>query len=164
MKSAGCVGIQYGVESGAQAVLDHIHKRITVEQIREAVRWAVDLGMKAECSLQVGHPEDTPETIHQTLEFARSLRELSMFPGQVKTDFAVTTPLPGTYLREHAAELGIEILTDDWDHYTFIEPVINPRHLTAGPLARYVVETMFDMMGQPRLPLESEVHHVGAAA
>jgi radical SAM superfamily enzyme YgiQ (UPF0313 family) len=164
MKAAGCVGIQYGVESGSQAILDHINKRITVEQIQEAVRWAVELGMKAECSLQIGHPEDTPETIRQTLEFACKLRALSTFPGQVKTDFAITTPLPGTFLRDHAAELGIEILTNDWDRYTFIEPVINTRHLKAEQLGRYVFETMFDMMGQPPPSFWKETCHVEATA
>jgi radical SAM superfamily enzyme YgiQ (UPF0313 family) len=164
MRAAGCIAIQYGVESGSQMILDHINKRTTVEQIQEAVRWAVELGMKAECSLQIGHPEDTPETIRQTLEFARKLRTLSTFPGQVKTDFGITTPLPGTFLRDHAAELGVEILTNDWDRYTFIDPVINTRHLQAEQLGCYVFETMFDMMGQPQPSFWKETCHVEAAA
>ncbi|HDQ73432.1 MAG TPA: B12-binding domain-containing radical SAM protein [Chloroflexi bacterium] len=151
MHAAGCTAIQYGVESGSQAILDHVRKGINIEQIRNAVQWTVDLGMRAECSLQFGHPEDTVETVGETLQFARDLRAMSTYAGQVKTDFAITTPLPGTYLRDHAEELGIEILTSDWDRYTFIEPVINTRHLTAEQLSRCVVGQMMDRIGDQKL-------------
>lgn len=147
MRAAGCVGIQYGVESGSEKILKHIHKRTKIQEIKDAVRWACELGIKAECSLQVGHPEDTRETILETLELARELRSYSTFSGQVATEFSITTPLPGTDLRNNAEELGVEILTNDWDRYTFIEPVINTRHLKGEELARFVVETMFTRMG-----------------
>lgn len=138
MRAAGCVAIQYGVESGSERILKLVRKNITLEEIQQAVAWTVELGMKAVCSLQIGHPEDTPATIAETLAFARSLRAMAREPGQVVTDFAITTPLPGTALRNNADALGLRILTNDWSRYTFIEPVMHTRHLTADQISAYV--------------------------
>lgn len=140
LKAAGCLGLQFGVESGSDAILAKLRKNITRDEIWQAVAWTVELGMKAVCSLQIGHPDDTPATIDETLQFAAALRKLASEPGQVVTDFAVSTPLPGTYLRRHAAELGLEILHNDWGRYTFIEPVMNTRYLTAEQLSTYVLK------------------------
>jgi len=40
MKKSGCVAIGYGIESGSQKILDNMNKKITVEQITNAMTWA----------------------------------------------------------------------------------------------------------------------------
>jgi radical SAM superfamily enzyme YgiQ (UPF0313 family) len=37
MKRAGCWQISFGIESGSQAILETIHKNVTLDQIRTAV-------------------------------------------------------------------------------------------------------------------------------
>lgn len=138
MKESGCFGIQYGVESGSNLILKQIRKNITKEQILQAVKWTVDAGLQAVCSLQVGHPEDTEETIQETIRFSAELRSLTKVSEAVTTDFAVTTPLPGTALRNEADKFGIRIRTNDWDQYTFIDPVMDTKHLTAEQISTYV--------------------------
>ncbi|MCL6451231.1 MAG: B12-binding domain-containing radical SAM protein, partial [Acetobacteraceae bacterium] len=138
MRDAGCFGIQFGVESGSDHILKSIRKGISRSQVMQAVKWAVDVGLRAVCSFQVGHPEDTEETIRETISFAAALRRESRDPSLVVTDFAVATPLPGTVLRRDAARLGLRIHTSDWDQYTFIDPVMDTRHLTADQISSYV--------------------------
>lgn len=140
MKEAGCVGIQYGVESGSAEVLKKIRKNIGPEQVIQAVKWAVDLGIRAACSFQIGLPYDTEATIMETMKFAKQLRRLAKDkdPSLVTTDFAVTTPLPGTSLVENAEKHGVSIRTRDWDQYTFIDPVMDTKQLTAEQISEYV--------------------------
>jgi anaerobic magnesium-protoporphyrin IX monomethyl ester cyclase len=91
MKQAGCYAIAYGIESASPEILNILHKDITLEQVEEAVRISREAGLQVIGYLMLGSPGETPETIRQTIEFARKL----------KLDFAqfsVTTPFPGTEL------------------------------------------------------------------
>ncbi len=91
MKQAGCYAIAYGIESASPEILKTLSKDITLEQVEAAVRTSREVGLQTIGYLMLGSPGETPETINQTIEFARKL----------KLDFAqfsVTTPYPGTEL------------------------------------------------------------------
>jgi len=91
MADSGCSEIHYGIESGNDDILKSINKRITVEQVKEAVKWTKDAGISTKGYFMVGLPGDTEETIQRTIQFAIDL-ELD------KAQFSLTTPLPGTKL------------------------------------------------------------------
>jgi radical SAM superfamily enzyme YgiQ (UPF0313 family) len=74
MAAAGCGRIYYGIESGDQEMLDRLNKGITLEQIRESIWLTRKHGIRALGFFLVGSPEETRQTIKQTLKFARSLR------------------------------------------------------------------------------------------
>jgi len=59
MAKSGCKGIYVGAESGSQRMLDHYHKQITVEQIRQTCRMAKKHGIVVAMSLIVNHPKET---------------------------------------------------------------------------------------------------------
>ncbi len=91
MKLAGCYAIAYGIESGSAEILETLHKDTTLEQAEEAVCISREAGLQVIGYLMLGSPGETPETIRQTIEFAKKL----------KLDFAqfsITTPFPGTEL------------------------------------------------------------------
>lgn len=71
---AGCRMIYYGIESGSHAILHNVHKRITTDQTRLAIRATKRQGIRALGFLMVGNPGETRETIRQTIRFAKSLR------------------------------------------------------------------------------------------
>ncbi|MDP2946945.1 MAG: radical SAM protein [Nanoarchaeota archaeon] len=100
MKKSGCKFIQFGVESGNQRILDGVQKNITLEQIRKATKIVKDAGLKLMCDFMIGLPEDTEETVNQTIKFAKELSPNFAF-------FSITTPFPGTILYE-------ELLKRDW--------------------------------------------------
>lgn len=128
MAAAGCVGIQYGVESGAQEILDSV-KGIEKRTAADAVRWAVGAGIGVSCSFMIPFPEDTEETLAETAAFMRELRDLG-----ARLLVSYTTPFPGTKFHDEADSLGIKILTDDLSLYDCKHMVMETRHLSADRL------------------------------
>lgn len=97
MKEAGCKWIGYGVESGNQEILNGIKKGINIDQIRNAFKITKESGMKASAYFILGLPWETKETVKETVELAMELNPDSL-------QFALATPLPGTWFYEYATE------------------------------------------------------------
>lgn len=99
MSDAGCVLLGYGVETGSQRMLDFIKKQVTVEQAKEAIRLTKKYMGWVSCSLMIGYPGETKETIQETIDFCK---ELDLAPQTV----FFLTPYPGTELYRIALEQG----------------------------------------------------------
>ena len=91
MHRAGCRQIHYGIESGNEGILGAIGKGITMAQVRRAVKWTMEAGIRAKGYFMLGLPGDTLSTMRQTIDFAV---ELDLDDAM----FSVTTPFPGTRL------------------------------------------------------------------
>ena len=72
-RRAGCRMIYYGIESGSHDILHNVHKEITLQTTRDAIRATRKAGIRALGFLMVGNPGETRETIRHTIRFARSL-------------------------------------------------------------------------------------------
>jgi hypothetical protein len=88
MRLAGCQRLSLGVESGSQRILDAIHKKITKEEILEAVEMAKKYGVHVRFYMMLGNRGETVDTFHETLEFLKAARPhqyifscLSIYPG-----------------------------------------------------------------------------------
>lgn len=134
MASHGCVGIQYGVESGAQTILDSV-KGIDRDTAVEAVRMSVAAGISTTASFMVPFPEDTEETIRETFAFMDVLKNEG-----TEILMSYTTPYPGTAFYEQADELGITILSDDWGEYDAKHLVMETAGLTAERIEAIVAD------------------------
>lgn len=73
MKKAGVKYVGFGIESGNQDVLDFYNKKITLQQIREAVELAREMNFVTQGSLILGAPVETKEHIENTIKFVCSL-------------------------------------------------------------------------------------------
>lgn len=145
MYEAGCRTVQYGAESGDDKVLKTIEKGVNSAQIEAGVAAAVRSGINVDLSFVIGHPADTHETIRTTIGFARRLiQEYSSTNGgpRVWPKFTILTPLPGTPVYDHADELGVKILTKNWDRYSFHTPLIETRNLDRKDLATLYSEAV----------------------
>ncbi len=99
MQEAGLRIVHLGIESATQRILDEVYQKgITVEQVREAVYTAKDLGLCVRAYFMLGAPTETDEEIRATIRLANEL------PLDDVT-FSITTPLPGTHLYEKTREL-----------------------------------------------------------
>ncbi|MGN1197466.1 MAG: B12-binding domain-containing radical SAM protein [Acetatifactor sp.] len=136
MKDAGCVKINFGVESGSQKVLDEAMKGVSLDQIRNAVKWAQEAGIYNSCSIIIGHPSDTVETVEETLRFAEEL----LNNGATSCTFNAMVPFPGTFVYEKREELGTKFIADAWEEYNFLNPVFETKGLNAEQLRKYLIE------------------------
>lgn len=108
---AGCYKVAFGFESGNNQILESIQKGTTIEQARNAVRWAKEAGMETSGFFMLGLPKDTIRTMNETIDFACSL----------DLDYAKATilvPLPSTPVFEEFEKKGL-LKTKDWNRYNF---------------------------------------------
>jgi anaerobic magnesium-protoporphyrin IX monomethyl ester cyclase len=126
MAETGCTGIQFGIESGAQEILDSV-KGISKAHALAAVRSAVAAGISVSCSFMIPFPDDTEETLAQTAAFMEDIRDAG---GKLLISY--TTPFPGTKFYEQAEELGLTILTRDWSLYDCKHMVLETKNFSAA--------------------------------
>ncbi|MEW6078982.1 MAG: radical SAM protein [Thermodesulfobacteriota bacterium] len=99
MKQAGCWLISFGIESGNNDVLKFIKKPLTVEESRQACRWANEAGLKIRGFFIIGHLVDTRQTIRDTINLAKSLPLFTV-------NICILQLLPGSKVREIAHDYG----------------------------------------------------------
>lgn len=141
LRKAGCFKIQFGMESGNNEILQKIGKNTTTEQIENAVKVASDLGMDINLSFIIGHAWDTLSTIEESFEFALKMRKLY----QANVLCSINTPYPGTFNYTHRDELGIKILTENWDHYRMNSSVMDTKYIDHLTLNRLLYEFYFKL-------------------
>jgi radical SAM superfamily enzyme YgiQ (UPF0313 family) len=112
MRDAGCYELEFGVESGSQRILDAMDKRATIEQVVFALRETRAAGIKNKVFLVHGYPGEDRASTEETM---RLLDQVGDWIDRVSLFRFV--PLPGTYVFNNAATLGIRgtALTPDWD-------------------------------------------------
>lgn len=125
MRKAGCWQISFGIESGSQEILSLINKRVTLDQIRQAVRMTRQAGIRSKGFFILGHPGETRETLRMTFDFAL---ELPLDDISV----CLMTPFPGTELYARAAEFGE--FDPDWGNMNLLNVVFVPHGLTREDL------------------------------
>lgn len=100
LKTAGCVEVWMGVESGSQAVLNAMDKGLSLPSVVTARRLLEEAGIRACYFLQFGYPGETWAELQQTIAFVRETR-----PDDIGVSFSY--PLPGTVFYERVrAQLG----------------------------------------------------------
>jgi radical SAM superfamily enzyme YgiQ (UPF0313 family) len=73
-RKGGFYRARFGVESGSQHVLDLMDKRITPDQIKQAVVNLANVGIKTTTYWVIGFPGETEEDFQQTLDLVTELR------------------------------------------------------------------------------------------
>lgn len=143
MAEAGCRVIQFGVEAGTDESLQKLHKQTRVRQIEDAVRWARKAGIEQiVCGFIIGHAHDTEADVQATIDLGLRLAKM----GATRLTLSLLTPYPGTEIYEQRQELGIDLICDDWEQYTFSRVVMETRHLKQNRLRELYVEGLLHFL------------------
>ena len=116
MKETGCITILMGVESADQQMLDKMDKNITINKTKKAFKLSREIGIRTIASCVIGMPEDTKESIKQTIHFVKDLK-----PNYAL--FSLATPYPGTRFYNETFKKNLIKITD-WSKYTLMNPVL----------------------------------------
>ncbi|KKL64203.1 hypothetical protein LCGC14_2167380, partial [marine sediment metagenome] len=128
MKRAGCHYIRFGVESGSQRMLDIMKKGTTLAQIERAFDLCRKAGIKTQAFFVFGIPGETPQTIRESIEFAKKLRPDS-------AQFAVVVPHPGTELYEICQSKGW-LEYESWEDFSAGNCLIETEKLSRKDVER----------------------------
>lgn len=136
---AGCVGMLIGFETFNSDNLRDFHKGINrknLERYQYLVRGFQRNGISVFGGFIIGADADDENTVAST----------AMQAVQVGIDtIQITnlTPLPGTTMYDRYVQEGRIFATNypqDWERYTFVETVYNPRNMTAEKLDEAIYE------------------------
>lgn len=111
MAESGCRGVFLGIESGAPAVLKNMTKHAAVDKYEWAIERLHAAGILTFASFIIGFPGETSATVAETAAFIRRTRP-TFYRAQLWYNE------PGTPVREHAAQYGIEGDGFVWRHAT----------------------------------------------
>ncbi len=135
MRQAGCYAIAYGIESASPEIIKVIQKDTTIKQVEVAVRASHDVSLQVVGYFMIGSPGETPQTIQDTINFAKEL----------KLDFAqfsITTPFPATELYDIYKQNNPEQIP--WGKFVYAgtdnpaSPVFESDKLTRQDIGKWV--------------------------
>jgi radical SAM superfamily enzyme YgiQ (UPF0313 family) len=110
MKSAGCVRVKIGVESGSDRILKKVKKNITIQQIRDAVTLIKNVGIDFTIYLMVGFPSETKEEMQDTLNLAHEL-------DPTYCSISILAPYPGTEIYDDLLKSHSALPLQNWEYY-----------------------------------------------
>ncbi len=113
MQNSGCTGIDFGIESGSQKILDIIQKGCTVQQQEQGLKNAHEAGLKVRAQFMVGLPQESQEDHEKNLQFIeRNNRNVD------KWGIHIFVPLPSCEIWENPEKFGYQIDKDtDFSNY-----------------------------------------------
>jgi anaerobic magnesium-protoporphyrin IX monomethyl ester cyclase len=146
MARAGCVGVNFGVESIDPEIQKGVHRKpIMMDEFVEKVALCRKYDISTFAFFVVGLPGDTVDTILDSIEFAVKIRASW-------TQFTVATPFIGTPMHDWAVELGV-LESDSYKiinaHTTSLgnENMVGPDIVKLHKFARLLQENMLNRRG-----------------
>lgn len=133
-KEAGVDHIYVGVESGSQATLDIFKKNIKAAESKKALDLINGEDIVSETSFVLGMPDETKESIRNTVELAKHYNPDMAF-------FIAIAPWPYS---EIYPELEPYIESYDYSKYNLVEPVIKPKNMTLKEVAKELGRASMD--------------------
>ncbi len=102
LKSVGCSILTYAPESGSAAVLKRIKKKVNTARMIESIRGARRAGVKVECFMIIGFPDETLSEMGKTFWFVTQLA----WVGVEAVGVGTYMPIPGTEISEKLEREG----------------------------------------------------------
>jgi radical SAM superfamily enzyme YgiQ (UPF0313 family) len=132
MKKAGINWLGLGIESASELVRDGVNKSIRKKDVKNAVRRVRDAGIRVGANYIFGLPDDTIDTMQETLDLAIEL-------NTEWANFNCAMAYPGSQLYQQALSEGWK-LPEDWSgysQYSYNSLPLGTRHLKASEVLKF---------------------------
>lgn len=139
MRASGCYSVSIAIENGSPWVLRELmNKPVDLPKVPKLVQKIRELGMDARGFFILGYPDETRETIRQTIDFARAI-ELDW------AYFFIASALPHTKMWETCIKKGY-IKKKDFDPIrSFHKSIIRTPEFTPDYLEKVREEAIVDI-------------------
>ncbi len=140
MREAGFDKIFFGVESGNQNILNMYDKKIKLSNVEQAVEQCKKNNIRPFLSFIIGLPEDTKETIIDSINFAIKLQVNDVW-------FQPFTPFPGTIAFKEALENGLINKRDfiENENYNLRTVVTGTKYLSIEEVRQLYIEAILSV-------------------
>ena len=146
LKDAGCWSISIGIETGSPRILKRIKKDITLQQVRDTVKYAHEAGLFVRSFFMLGFPFETRDDIEKTIAFAKNC-------GLDFCQFTYVIPFPGTEIYDICQQRGIfgkyGWMTYNASEYT--APVCPPKGVSDEEMKQYFKRAYREFYLRPSL-------------
>jgi len=131
MARSGCAGVSLGFESGSRNILKTMNKRFTPRDVQHVSRMLTDFGIRRMGFLLLGGPNETKNTVEESLAFVEKLDlELMRLTAGIRI-------YPNTLLEQIAREREMLSPQDD---------LLMPRFFMEPELAQWLPERVNQLM------------------
>ena len=104
----GCCSLQFGVESGSQAILDSMEKNFTTEDVEKALEACWENGIYSPLALMVGMPGEDKQTIRESGKYLGKMAyKCGVDPKIIGAGLFYALPFPGTPLYDYCVQVGL---------------------------------------------------------
>lgn len=132
LKKAGLVGVKVGIESSNLNVLKEANRFTVSKDIQlEKINLLESKNINVSAMYIIGYPEDTTETIKETINYAIKL-------NTTYAQFAVWTPYPGTPIYEKYKDKIIVKKFEDFNQYKL---VFNHKNLSQRDIRNFLSDS-----------------------
>ena len=118
MVECGCEGLNMGLETGSQKMLDAMNKKVTIKQYEDTILACKEAGMRIFATFIFGMPGETRETALESVEWRRKMG--------LGGKYFYATPYPGTDLYNHFKGIHVKDL-DEEEAYFLNAPSLKKR-------------------------------------
>jgi len=147
MRRAGCYSLSFGVESGSDELLKKAGKATDTAATRKSIEAAHHAGIQCIGFFIFGLEGETPGTVRQTIDFAKSL------PLDA-AQFNLCIPFEGTPIRRRYLELGY-ITPSASASYDVDHAVVDLPGLSAGDLKKLRLRAFAEFYARPSIFLRN---------
>jgi radical SAM superfamily enzyme YgiQ (UPF0313 family) len=145
MKQAGINWLAFGIESASDTVREGVTKRFSLDTIRNAIRITQDAGIYIMGNFIFGLPDDSPETMRETLDLAKEL-------NLEYINFYTAMAYPGSPLYFDAIREGIP-LPEQWQGFAQYGEDTLPmptKYCSAAEVLRFRDNAFSEYLSNPR--------------
>lgn len=120
MKDAGCLWIDFGIETGSREMMKKIRKGIPYDRIEQTFRDCTEVGIITLANFIIGFPDETEEEVFQTVDLAKRIQS-------TQNTFFFFMPGPGSQLYRELVESGKYVPPQTFRAYTNVRYFYSPK-------------------------------------
>ena len=120
MKEAGCLWIDFGIETGSREMMRKIKKGIPYDRIQQTFRDCSDVGIITLANFIIGFPDETEQEFRDTIQMARTIEA-------TQKTFFFFMPGPGSRLYQELVSSGKYRPPATFREYTRVKFFYSPK-------------------------------------